>query len=146
MSTYIGKTRTNYFSVKDEKQFQVLMNRAYCANGEVVVFEEKDREGKKRFAFCCDGEISGVRHAKEDTDENADDTAYGEFISELQKCIADDDAVIILHAGFEKFRYISGLAEIVTSNGCDYLDITELAKKKAAEMLGNKNWCTECEY
>ena len=146
MANYHCTIRTNYFHVKDEERFRELMSRVYGSEDNVNLFESKDKNGKTVFGFGVYGGISGVRNAMADEDDDADDTAYDEFIAELQDCIADDDAIIILESGNEKLRYIVGSATIITSEDHDYLDITALATERAAEMLKNPDWQTICEY
>lgn len=146
MANYCCTIRTNYFHVKDEEKFKELMSRVYGSEDAVELWESKDQEGKTVFGFGVYGGIAGVRNAEEDTDEDVDDTAYDEFIDGLQKCIAGDDAIIILESGNEKMRYIIGAATIITSTGCEHLDITSIAAQKAAEILENPDWQTRCEY
>ena len=90
-------------------------------------------------AFGCEGSLYGIE------DENGD-YSYGLFIEGLQKYLVDDDAVIILEAGHEKLRYVSGSADIVTKQEIFSLDITSLATQKAREMLCNPDYKTECDY
>lgn len=122
------------------------MSRVYGSEDTVELFEEKDKNGNPVFGFGCYSGISGVKNAQDDDDDACDESAYDEFIEELQKCIADDDAVIILESGNEKLRYVTGSAEIITSQEVGYLSIIDLATKKAAEMLGNPAWKTKCDY
>lgn len=63
-----------------------------------------------------------------------------------RNCVADNDAVIILETGHEKLRYLVGSAIVITSQDYAHLDITHFASTKAAEMLGNPDWQTQCEY
>ena len=146
MANYHCTIRTNYFHVKDEEAFRELMSRAYGSEDNLQLFESADKNGKTVFGFGVYGGIAGVRNADADEDDDVDDTAYDKFIAELQKCIADDDAIIILESGNEKLRYIVGSATIITSNDHSYLDITSIASKKAAKMLNNPEWQTKCEY
>ena len=61
-------------------------------------------------------------------------------------CSSADDAVIILEVGREKLCYLVGSAEIITCNGLEQLDISDLAQHHAAIMLGNHNWETSLDY
>lgn len=71
---------------------------------------------------------------------------YDEFIDGLQECVADDDAIIIFESGNEKLRYVVGSATIITSKDYEYISITHTASKRAAELLNNSEWTTQCEY
>lgn len=64
----------------------------------------------------------------------------------LQSCVVEDDAVIILAAGNENLRYVTGDAVCITHDKIEYLDLTRLAMAKAAEMLNNPLYSTVCEY
>ena len=145
MANYGCAIRTNYFHVKDEEKFRELMGRAYGSEDSIHLWADKDSEGKTVFAFGVYGGIGGVRNVQEDEDD-LDETAYDDFIDGLQECVADDDAIIVMESGNEKLRYVVGSATVITSKGYEYLDITTLAAERAAEMLGNSNWKTKCEY
>jgi len=132
--------------VKDSELFRQFMVRVYGVNGTVELWEEKDANGQTMFAFGSYGGIGGLRNAAEDTSEDADESAYDEFICGLQQNVQTDDAVIILESGHEKLRYLTGSAEIITCNGLEQLDISDLAQHHAAIMLGNPNWETSLDY
>lgn len=146
MANYCCTIRTNYFHVKDEQKFRDLMDRVYGGEDSVDLWESKDKDGNTVFGFGIYGGIAGVRNAKEDYDEDVDETAYDEFIDGLQECVADDDAIIILESGNEKLRYVVGSATIITSKHYEYISITHTATRKAAELLKNPEWTTQCDY
>ena len=134
MANYCCAIRSNYFRVKDEEKFRELMSHVYGSEDEISLFEEV-LDNQKFFGFGLYGSIAGLCNENEDEDVDA-----------LQECVADDDAVIILESGNEKLRYIIGGATIITSKSSEYVDITSVAKDKAAKMLNNPNWQTRCEY
>lgn len=146
MANYTCKIRTNYFHVKDEEAFRALMARVYGEESTVQLFEDTDENGKPVFGFGCNGGIAGVKNAMCDEDDDVDETAYDEFIDELKKLVAEDDAIIILESGHENLRYITGQAHIITSTEERFLDITKIAAQQAALMLQNPNYSTKCEY
>lgn len=143
MANYHCAIRTNYFHVKDSGLFRQFISRVYRADGSVELWETRDANGQIMFGFGCYGGISGLRDAAEDTSEKISETAYDEFISGLQQHVREDDAVIILEAGQEKLCYLVGSAEIITCNGHEYLDISDLAQTRASAMLGNPGWQTQ---
>lgn len=96
------------------------------------------------FGFGCYGGIAGIRDT--DNDEDLEETAFDRFLEKLQKCVAEDDAVIIMEAGSEKMRYVVGTALILTSKVCECMDVAELAKKRAAELLAIPSWRTKLMY
>lgn len=145
MSNYICTIRTNYFHVKDPDAFRAFMGRVYGSTDFISFWQEKDLAGQPVFGFGTHGAIGGLRNAAADENDDADESAYDAFICGLQDHVAEDDAVILLEAGYEKLRYVSGSATIITSNDQDYLNISVLAKNRAADMLGNPQWDTQCE-
>ena len=146
MANYYCTIRTNYFHVKDEEKFRELMSRAYGCEDDIELFERIDDDGNRLFGFGTYGSIAGVRNAQEDEDEDCDESSYDEFIDELQRCVADDDAVIIMESGNEKLRYVVGSAFVITSKDTYYMDIDSVASQKAAEMLGNPAYKTQLNY
>ncbi len=141
MANYYGTVRTNYFHVKSEEAFRELMSHV-TAEDEIHIFEETDLSGKPMFGFGCYGSIYGLIS---DDDEEAEES-YDDFILKLQECIVDDDAAIIMEAGYEKLRYIVGTALVVTSKETYFVDAKDVAIDKARELLGNPEWITKCEY
>ena len=146
MANYLCSVRTNYFHVKDEDKFREMMSQVYGCADSVDLWQETANEGKTVFGFGCYGGISGVINAKEDENEDVDETAFDEFISGLQKCVADDDAIIIFEVGNEKLRYLVGSATVITSKSIEYLNIQQLAIQLAQGLLDNDDWQTSCEY
>jgi len=146
LANYLCSVRTNYFHVKNPDLFRKFMERVYGTEDSVELWERKDGQGLPIFGFGSYGAIGGVRNTAEDTESEADETDYDEFVSELQQHVREDDAVIILEAGSEKLRYIVGSVEIITSTDWDHLDIADLAKRRAAVLLNNPTWHTTCEY
>ena len=146
MANYCCTIRTNYFRVKDEAEFRELMSRAYGTEDSIELWEGTDPQGNKVFGFGLEGSIAGVKNAQCDGDDDLDETAYDEFIDGLQRCVADDDAIIIMEAGYEKLCYVVGAATIITSKDYEHMSITDLAMGKAAEMLGAPAWTTTCDY
>ena len=54
--------------------------------------------------------------------------------------------MILMETGHEKLCYVTGAATILTSGWYEYLSLAEMAAKRAAEMLGNPSWSTQCDY
>lgn len=146
MANYNCVIRTNYFHVKDEEAFRALMSRVYGAEDDVELWEEKDAHGNTVFGFGCYGAISGVRNAACDEDDDADDTAYDEFIEGLKQCVADDDAIIIFESGREKLRVVTGYAHIITANDDSFVNLENAAMSAARNALNNPTWTSKCSY
>ena len=143
MANYCCTIRTNYFHVKDETEFRSLMEQVYGSEDAVEVWEKRDDEGNTTFGFGCYGGIAGIRDTD---DDDLEETAFDRFLEKLQQCVAENDAVIILEAGNEKMRYVVGTALILTNKACEYLDIAELAEKRAAGLLAIPSWKTKLMY
>ena len=120
------------------------MEQVYGSEDTIEVWEKRDDGGSTMFGFGCYGGIAGIRDTDEDDD--LEETAFDRFLEKLQQCVAEDDAVIILEAGNEKMRYVVGSALILTSKVCEFLDIAELAEKRAAELLATPSWKTKLMY
>ena len=125
MANYECTVRTNYFHVKDEEAFRKIVEGIVSEYG-IELFEKNDPEGEKLFGFGSYGSLLGYQ--------------------KLQSCVAEDDAIIILTAGNENLRYVTGDAVCITHDKIEYLDLTRLAVAKAAEMLNNPLYSTVCEY
>ena len=102
-------------------------------SGSCEVFTRTDVNSNKLVGFGSDENINWPE----------DDTG---FVSGLQECLAEDDSIIVLEVGHEKLRYLIGAATIITRSSIETIDLTSLAISKAAEMLGNPDYTTCCEY
>lgn len=146
MASYSCVIRSNYFHVEDEERFRLLMSRVYGSEDPVEFWEGKDWDGNTVFAFGCYGGIGGVEDAAGDEDEDAEESAYDEFISELQACVAKNDAIIIFESGHEKLRYVVGSAFVITRTETDYFDLKHIVVQEVAKMIEQPGWQTGCEY
>lgn len=142
MADCITKTRSNYFHVKDEDAFRAFMERVY---GSDKVKVEQNAAGA--FAFFCNGEISGLKNAACDEDDDAAESAYDEFTEGLRTHVADNDAIIITTIGYEKLCYLYGTVEIITAkDGWVYTDLANTAIGIARDRLGDPMWTTQNAY
>lgn len=132
--------RTNYFHVKDENEFRDLMSRACGDKDDIVLWEDKDADGKVVFSFGFYGEIVGIRDEETDIlDENA-------FLGGLQECVTSDDAIIIMESHNDNLCCVGGSATVITNEGYERLDVVDLAVRSARKMLVNAKWTTKCFY
>ena len=146
MANYECVTRSNYFRVKDPEAFRKFMSRVYGSD-KVNLWEKKDKEDRLVFGFGLFGEISGYKAEEADDDDDLEEyTDYDVFLDGLQQHVAADDAVIIVEGGNKKLRYIIGGAVVVTRRAIEYFDVTNIATKRAAELLENPEWTTCCNY
>ena len=131
MASYVCAIRTNYFRVTEEEKFKNLIDE--FLSGSCEVFTRTDVNSNKLVGFGSDENINWPE----------DETG---FVSGLQECLAEDDSIIVLEVGHEKLRYLIGAATIITRSSIETIDLTSLAISKAAEMLGNPDYTTCCEY
>ena len=131
MASYVCAIRTNYFRVTEEEKFRNLIDE--FLSGSCEVFTRTDVNSNKLVGFGSDENINWPE----------DETG---FFSGLQECLAEDDSIIVLEVGHEKHRYFVGAATINTRSSIETIDLTSLAISKAAEMLGNPDYTTCCEY
>ena len=136
MANYNCATTANWFKVKDEQKFRDLMARVYATDGEIEV-ATMEHDGQTLFSFGCYGSICGLRNANADDDDDCDESAYDEFISGLQECVAEDDAIVIFESGHEKLRYVNGFCEVITAQEYKVANLHNMAKELASSMLGN---------
>lgn len=144
MANFECAQRTNYFHVKDPESFREMMGRV-TGNG-FRFWEEADAYGNPAFAFGAEGSIGGIPYKDVDGEMVTDDNSYDHFIAELGRHVAEGEAVILLTAGHEKLRYVSGDALIITGKGTDFIDLSQAAVKLAGEMLGNPEYSPKMEY
>lgn len=138
MANYNCTIRTNYFRVKDADKFKEFMSTVYSTKAEIKVFESLDKDGVARYGFGCCGQIRGVRPAN----EGGIFSKYAAFIEGLQELVAEDDAIIIFETGSDGLRYLTGTADVITTEGYKYLRIEDWATKVAAKMLNNPEFTT----
>lgn len=140
MDKYDCTIRTNYFRVRDEKEFKAFMLHIRGSKNTVQIWERKNAKGDTMFSFGAYGKISGVFNKASDDPDNDD---YDAFIEGLQEHVAEDDAIIILEAGHKELSLVKGSATVITSDKCSYHSLINIAKAKAAEWLPGYRRATE---
>lgn len=135
-------TRTNYFKLRSDKvdAFKTFCDDRLSGNNSFSITE---KDGAF-WGWFGDDNLSFLEPRSEVADDRDDDESG--FVQGLQSFIADDDAAIISTITWEGLRYCQGHCTIVTASAVEYLDLSGLSIKKAAEMLGNPNWNTRNEY
>lgn len=126
MADWYGSALTNYFRVKDEDAFRAWAEAAYlCA------FEEDGRFG----VYSLD-EYGGWPSNVEDDDAPGGERSF-DIVDELAVHAAEGEIVVIIEAGAEKLRTITGsaIAFRASASGVERIalalnDIYELAAQK----------------
>ena len=140
MANYYETCRTNYFRVIDEGRYQALFN-SLTAEDEIHDFTAT-RDGVIWHAF---GSYSFITFAYIDTD-GEEEYDMGLFYDELQDILPDGEAFILMGAGYEKLRYVTGYATVVTKDNIKTVNIKNEALKIARDLLKDPDWKTQMEY
>jgi len=152
MADYIGRLRTNHFSVTDAEKFKTIM--ASCGATDIIeVFDEKQDDGSVKYGFLCDGRILGLPNTDDEQGElenecDAGDCEYNYdvFCEALQAVLPDDDAIFITEIGYIKMRCLVGNCTIITHGEFKYIDVKDEALEYARKMLNNPEYTTEMDY
>ena len=111
MANYYGKTRSNYFFVKDAEAFKQELSK-YPVE---IITQEKD--GKTLYGFIdrdVDGAGTVEYYFDEETQDNSEDLDWSDF---FKRHLADGWVAIITHTGAEKYRYLNGQATAYNNKG-----------------------------
>lgn len=124
MANWYGTARSNYFKVSNEIEFLSWVNKIPGLG----YWKKEDN-----FAIYSDDADSGGWPNQRWIDDE-DELESIELSQELAKHLAKGEIAILMEAGAEKLRYISGFAIAVNSDGKTVSifldDIYELARKE----------------
>ena len=139
MANYYATARSNYFAVKDEEAFM-----AWAATVPDVSVVTRQTDGNKLFALLVDdGDYGGWPSFRydEDTDEESEICILGELADHL----APGHVAVLMEAGAEKLRYVTGWAGAVNDQG----EMIQLCLSDIMDMVRDK-WpgseVTDCSY
>lgn len=144
MANYISFTRSNYFRVTDPEAFKKIINRVITDEDSLELWERTEN-GMTYYAFGAYSSICGLRHEAEDADND------GEFEVEavydaLAKVIAPDDAIIITEIGYEKLRYLTAYAVVITRTEVEFVELRSAALETAQRMLRDPEYDPCMDY
>lgn len=113
MANYYGKTRSNYFAVKDAEAF-----KAELTNYPVTV-ETSVRDGATLYAFMDnDDNGEGEIWSRYELDENGEyEMIEINWADVFKRHLVDEWVAVIISAGSEKYRYIYGDATAYNNKG-----------------------------
>ena len=144
MANYISFTRSNYFRVTDPEAFKRIINRVITDEDSLELWERTEN-GTTYYGFGTYSSICGLRHEAEDAD-NGDEFEVEAVYEALSKVVAPDDTIIITEIGYEKLRYLTAYAVVITREKTELVELREPSIDVACSLLGNPNFDTRMEY
>jgi hypothetical protein len=105
MSNFYETARSNYFRVKDAESFR----RAMAALPSINVWSKAGPDGVERYAVASDDPDTGTWPTCGYNDETGEDIEY-HMPTEIAPHLVDGEVCVLMEAGAEKLRYISGWA------------------------------------
>ena len=121
MSSWIGQARSNYFKVKDVEAF-----KEWCSIRNLECLENSDGVG-----FVTLEEYGNMPSFWYDEDDNDCEINYE---AELPEFLKKGEVAILMEAGSEKARFITGWAQAIHSSGDTFSiclnDVYTMAKAK----------------
>ena len=144
MANYIGFTRSNYFRVTDPEAFKKIINCVITDEDSLELWERTEN-GMTYYGFGAYSSISGLRHEAEDSD-NDDEFEVEAVYDALAKVIAPDDAIIITEIGYEKLRYLTAYAVVITRTEAEFVELRSAALETAQRMLRSPEYDPCMDY
>lgn len=126
MANYEGRSRTNYFKVKDAEAFKTW------AEGLGLRVIHKPKEDL--YSLLCNDDNTDFPYEIEV--EDSDHTEEYNFEGYLAKHLAEGSVCVILHVGYEKMRYFSGSAYAFDHTGKSVSINLDDIYQKARETFG----------
>jgi len=122
MADYYCVSRTNYFKVKKINDFKTaLSDKSFCEDPLSIW------ENEGRVALGAYGSITAYY------DEDSGDML--EIFPILQEHLDYGEVIILQESGYEKLRYITGFAWIITKDEVRFIDVLDEAIKAAQGMV-----------
>lgn len=122
MADWYGSARSNYFRVKDVEKFRELCSRwsiTFIRKTENV--NGVETENPDLVGFLCEGDFGGLpgyRYEKGDGEDAPEkEYEFEDFLHELSELLAEGEVAVMVEAGAEKLRYVTGYALAVNSKG-----------------------------
>lgn len=140
MANWYGTSRSNYFKVKDDCDFRVW--------ADAVGLELLEDDGDGLFAITPPEANDGYWPSSVciETDDGEFDQDI-DIVDELPNFLAEGQVAILMTAGAEKLRYVTGHATAVTWDGrVTYVNLSDIYQKAADEFGLDINSITAAEY
>lgn len=138
MANYYASARTSYAKMRDNDDF---LSWAETIPDSEIITQVSEEHGTL-YGFLLGEDCGGVpcRRYVEETDEDYDLN----FHTEIQEHLAPGWSIIVMEAGAEKLRYISGHAAVITPTKVEFISLGSWVEE-ALKKLGNP-MSTLCEY
>lgn len=137
MANYYSKTRTNTFEVTNEDSFRNACENLRSDGGdELEIITKKNDNNTVSVILACEGSLITV-NPDDDDDYNDDIT---EFYKAVQPLLAENSAMIVTTIGYEKLRYLTAYADIVTSSSIESINLENAVESTVQDMLSDSKW------
>jgi hypothetical protein len=120
MANFYGSARSNYFKVKDEATF-LLWAKSVPGLG---VWSQKNEAGEQEHGVYSDDGDSGCWPSCRELDDNHPDYEESDcgrvdidLTQELSEHLLEGQVAVLMEAGAEKLRYVTGSAVAVDHTG-----------------------------
>jgi hypothetical protein len=139
---YSAIARSNYFKVKDHAAFL-----EFCSKYDLDPWTHKVKDNNG-----LDVELVGFGANQsggwdqQAVDPITDEDLQGDIESDLAKLLDEDEVAILMHAGNEGKRYVSGYAVAINSKGKRKEIVLSDIYDKAKKLTKDPNKITLCEY
>ena len=127
MANYIANSRTNYFKVTDENEYNNIIKNL-ISNSEIE-FMKKKIDGEIHYGFASYGWFD-YKNPK------TNEYNFDEFLKKIQKILPDNEVFVYMESGHEKLRYITGLAIICTNKEIRQMSLQEWILSQTKELTG----------
>ena len=144
MANYISFTRSNYFRVADPEAFKKIINRVSTDEDSLEQWERTEN-GMTYYGFGAYSSICRLRHEAEDVDDD-DEFEANAVYEALSKVVAPDDATIITEIGYEKLRYLTAYAVVITQAEIEFVELRSDALETAQRMLRSPEYDPCMDY
>lgn len=135
MANYTAFFRSNYFAVKDVAQFQ-----RFCQEFQMEMISDTEQD-ETLYGFLGPEHESGIPVTR--YNETTDEWEEADWLAILATHLADDYVAIVMEVGYEKLRYLIGVAHAVNAAGeMVDVDLDEIYSRAAS--LGQHR--TSCTY
>lgn len=147
MANYYASARSNYFRVKDEAVFRNWVGRydaleVIDGDGMVgLLCTGGDGDGWPSMRWLTDDELAAIPES-----EPCEEFVEIDFLAELSAHLVPGSVAVLMEAGAEKLRYISGWAAAVDSTGETVSLSLSRIMDLAREKFGPAAEITECQY